>query len=424
MKISVVGGGNAGVWTALHYAFYTRHDKKVEIELIHDPAIDTFPVGQATTLDVVNLLWLACGTTWYNNVIRATPKLGILYENWSKKNPNIYHAFPYKDIAIQIDPKYFQRYLLDSGWFDVKEENVTDLDKLDTDVIFDCRGRQDDFSPENHDVEYDDMFCPVNSVLLAVGPQDKLQLWSRHAATPDGWAFIIPNTTDTLSYGYLYNSDITPLETAQTNFKELYPDISESYSGHFEHTQETFNLPFRSYIAKEPARIDDAGRKIILNGNRLGFLEPMESTSIGMYLAVSRFCFEWVIGLDGVERSMQAYHTLSPNAINQMNRIQTRDVTSRIKNYYNEIYTFILWHYVKGSIYDTPFWEYAKRETPPIFEEFKNPNFDNLVEFANSMDYTDCRNITDQPASTVAFCEFAQWPPYSIKLWYDEYINA
>ena len=421
MKISVVGGGNAGLCTALHYAFYTRHDKKIEVELIHDPGIDTFPVGQATTLDVVNLLWLACGTTWYDNAIRATPKLGILYENWSKKNPNIYHAFPYKDLAMQVDPKYFQRYLLDSGWFDVKEENVTDFDKLDTNVIFDCRGRLD---LESHGDVYDEMYCPVNSVLLAVGPQDKLQLWSRHAATPDGWTFIIPNTTDTLSYGYLYNSDITSLETAQTNFKELYPDISESYSEHFGHTQEIFNLAFRSYIAKEPVRVDDAGRKIILNGNRLGFLEPMESTSIGMYLAVSRFCFEWIVGLDGVDRVMQPYHTLSPHAINEMNKIQTFDVTSRIKNYYNELYTFILWHYVKGSVYDTPFWEYAKRETPPIFEEFKNFNFDTLVKFSNSLDYTDCRNITDQPPSAIAFCEFAQWPPYSIKLWYDEYINA
>ena len=77
-KISIIGGGNAGVWTALHYAYYTRNDKeKTEIELLYDPEIDTFPVGQGTTLDVVNLLWYACGTDWYNNEIRATPKSSI-----------------------------------------------------------------------------------------------------------------------------------------------------------------------------------------------------------------------------------------------------------------------------------------------------------------------------------------------------------
>ena len=34
MKIAIIGGGNAGVWTALHYAYYAH--KNIEIELIHD----------------------------------------------------------------------------------------------------------------------------------------------------------------------------------------------------------------------------------------------------------------------------------------------------------------------------------------------------------------------------------------------------
>ena len=84
MKICVVGAGNAGVITALHYAHYTRDFGDIEIELVHDPEIPVVPVGQGTLLDVTNLLWNALGTDWYTNKIKATPKLGILYENWGK----------------------------------------------------------------------------------------------------------------------------------------------------------------------------------------------------------------------------------------------------------------------------------------------------------------------------------------------------
>ena len=48
-------------------------------------------------------------------------------------------------------------------------------------------------------------------------------------------------------------------------------------------------------MAKEPLRIDSNGRKIILNCNRLAFLEPMESTAIAFYLGVARYTFDWVM---------------------------------------------------------------------------------------------------------------------------------
>ena len=335
MKIVIIGGGSAGVWTALHYGYWTRNIKDIEVELIYDSEIDSFPVGQGTTLDVVTLLWAACGTDWYHNEIRATPKLGILYENFSKKNKNIYHPFPFNLIAMQMDSNYLQKYILNSGLFAVKEGNVTDLDMVDADVIFDCRG-----NTKKDSIEYESLYCPVNSVLLAVGPSpDNPQLWSRHVATPDGWTFVIPNTTDSTSYGYVYNKDITPLETAKTNFREVFPEASESYSEHFDHKQEIVNLPFESYIAKTPIRIDSNGRKIILNGNRLAFLEPMESTAIGFYLEVAKKTFDWVITRDNL---------LSQKAELSRKIFHSNEIISNIRGYFNEIYTFIIVFIVSG----------------------------------------------------------------------------
>ena len=389
MKIVIIGAGNGGVWTALHYAYHSRKAEEIEIELIHDPEIDSFPVGQALFPGQSALLYAACDISWYSNEVRATPKLGILYENWSKGTPNLYHEFPFDQIAMQADPKYLQRYILNSGLFVVKEGNVTDLDTVDADVIFDCRGN---IGKDN--IEYESLYSPVNSVLLAVGPPpEKPQLWSRHVATPNGWTFVIPNTTETLSYGYLYNSNITSIEEAKINFREVFPEAKGSYSQHFEHRDEIINLPFESYIAKNPIRIDSNGRKIILNGNRLAFLEPMESTVIGFYHAVAIFALDWIRGKDNVDAAL---------------------VVANIKKMIHEIHTFTSWHYTKGSVYDTPFWRSAQVQTSAMFEQ-PDELFQNIVDLAKITDYVDV-DITFKG-------RYGLWPAASIKRWYDGYIN-
>ena len=383
MKIAIIGGGSAGVWTALHYGFFTRNDKNIEVELLYDPEIDSFPVGQGTVPEVASLLWAACGTDWYHNEIRATPKLGILYENFSRENTNIYHPFHLNSIALQSDPKYLQKYILNSGLFAVKEEHVTDLETVDADVIFDCRG-----NVNTEDIEYAPLYIPVNSVLLATSTMnDNTQNWTRSVATPDGWTFVIPNTTNTTSYGYLYNKDITPLETAKTNFSEL-------FGKEFPNEIKAANLPFESYRAIESIRIDSNGRKIILNGNRLAFLEPLEATAIGFYLDVAKFTFNWVVG--------------------QMDIHEMNNVSASINNQIHELHTFILWHYIRGSVYDTPFWEIAQAKTTAIFEQ-PNEQFQQTVNLVKSLEYIDCRVSSHSP--------YGQWPMYSIKIWYDNYIK-
>ena len=57
-KITVVGGGNAGCFTALYCAWMDKQ-KDFEVELIYDPEIPPERVGQATILEASALLW-AC----------------------------------------------------------------------------------------------------------------------------------------------------------------------------------------------------------------------------------------------------------------------------------------------------------------------------------------------------------------------------
>ena len=49
-KITVVGGGNAGCFTAL-YCAWMDNQKDFEVELIYDPEIPPERVGQATILE-------------------------------------------------------------------------------------------------------------------------------------------------------------------------------------------------------------------------------------------------------------------------------------------------------------------------------------------------------------------------------------
>ena len=75
-KITVVGGGNAGCFTALYCAWMDKQ-KDFEVELIYDPEIPPERVGQATILEASALLWATTGFNWYDNKIHATMKSGI-----------------------------------------------------------------------------------------------------------------------------------------------------------------------------------------------------------------------------------------------------------------------------------------------------------------------------------------------------------
>ena len=108
MKITIVGGGNAGCLTALHYAYYTSNQPDIKIELRHDPEIQSEKVGQATVLTTPCLLWEALGFDWHNNKLDATFKSGILYENRGNKNKKFFHGFPADRMAMHFSPKRLQ----------------------------------------------------------------------------------------------------------------------------------------------------------------------------------------------------------------------------------------------------------------------------------------------------------------------------
>ena len=165
MKIAIIGAGNAGCITALHYQKYlSEQSNKFEIEIYHSPHYYPIEkVGQGTTLSVPELIADVLDINWYNNPIGATFKSGILYEGWGRKNKKIFHPFQWNDMGIHFVPKKLSEVVCNSGFFKVKDQIIKNPEEeIDADVIFDCRGRH------NRDKNnYDTLTNPLNSVLLS-----------------------------------------------------------------------------------------------------------------------------------------------------------------------------------------------------------------------------------------------------------------
>ena len=360
-KITVVGGGNAGCFTALYCAWMNKQ-KDFEIELIYDPEIPPERVGQATVLEPPAILWAAIGFNWYKNNMNATFKTGILYEGWGKVNDKVFHDFPADSLAMHFCPIAMRKSILESKLFKVIEDTVDPKD-VDSDYVFDCRGKPDD--PSN----YDELINPTNACILAKPNFDNKANWSRHVATPDGWSFIIPAAeSHSGSMGYCYNSNITSREEAEKNLNDMF-DV-----------EITTNIEYKNYIAKEPV-IDN---RIFLNGNRLFFLEPLESSSTQTYIEMARAVFDYYL-----QGKVSAVH-----------------VKEDIRRFVQQVQNFVLWHYQFGSKYDTPFWEYAKSLT------FEDEEFNTFLEYSK---ISDCIPVSYGGDTKHKF--YATVTPYSFKNW-------
>lgn len=330
-KIAVVGAGNAGCITALHFKTYLPN---LEIDLYHDSVNHPIErVGQGTTLPVANLIQRSLGMNWFENDLGATIKTGILYKNWGLKKEKIFHYFQEMyQVSMHYTPKKLSDCVLSSGKFNVKEQEIKDPEKeIDADFIFDCRGK----NARNKD-NLGSLDNPVNSVLLSSLPRKELR-WTEAIATPNGWTFIVP-IEDKLSLGYLYNSSITTKEEAIKDFRERFKVEEIEHSMHFE-----------NYCAFNPF----VGERTLLNGNQCAFIEPLEATATGLYHWIAKVGFDFFV-----------------------NKMEIPECTKLIHKEVNQIEQFILWHYKTGSKFNTPFWEHVKTlPFSPIEMPSANENF-------------------------------------------------
>ena len=374
-KIAIIGAGNAGCISALHF-YYHNHDK-YEIEIYHSPEEHPIErVGQGTVVPPAELIASVLDLNWYapENPIGATFKTGILYEGWGKSKDEFFHPFPMTNMSMHYVPQKLSNAVLESGLFKVKQQTINDPEKeIDSDWIIDCRGRR------NRDKDnYEPLINPLNSCLLyRKEGRDSNLIYTRTVATPNGWTFVVPNS-DSVSYGYLYNDTITSTQVAREDFLERFnlPETDGS------------NLKFDNYIAKNVC----VGERTFLNGNRCGFLEPLEATATGFYQNVC-----------------QAIYCTTIDAIPR------EKVNTYVRDEMFRLEKFILWHYQFGSKYDTPFWKYAK--SLPFEPDDK---FNYMVEVSKNMTNLEIDKQYDPRISDL----YGQWSYISFKNWYENSLDT
>ena len=364
-KIAIIGAGNAGCISALNLQFLNITDDYDidEIEIYHDPNSPIERVGQGTQLNIRETVFDVLDINWVTkNTIKATTKQGIRYKGWGKKNDDFFHPFQTGSVAMHYVPKLLSQQVLESGLFNVVEKTITNPEnEIDATYIMDCRGR-----PDELDDSYDILTNPINSVILArkEGANPHL-LWTEHIATPNGWVFVIPNH-DSVSYGYLYNNTITTKEDAEKDFVERFDVEPNDY------------LSFNNYVAKNMW----TGEKTILNGNSYSFIEPMEAIASAVHHNISECLYDVLIG----ERSRE-------------------EVNDSVYNEMHQIQDFILWHYKNGSIYDTPFWNYAQSLAYTNEEELIN-------HIKKCLDLPSIVNLENFDLQ-----QYGHWVPSSFRIW-------
>ena len=366
MKIVIIGRGNAGCISALHFAYHRKSiDTKVEIELRYDSTIPPVPTGQGTTLEFTDILFKNFQLNFLQR-FPTTMKTGIMYENFTPKN--IFHPFPIGSYALHFEPKSFQDFICSELQVDFKEtdENVENYNSVDADYIIDCRG-----SKNNNPDDYYTLVNPLNCALLATLPKKENDvLYTRSIAHKNGWCFYIP-LPDKTSLGYLFNTNITSTEDAISDFKETF---------NVENINRVF--PFQQYVAKNPI-IED---RVLLNGNKLFFLEPLEATAMSAYLRFNRFYFDYIFN----------------NANKEL-------VVHNVYKYVQEIQNFILWHYANGSIYKTKFWEHGQH----LWKQHRKDDIERIITTVKGM------SKEDVSKSISSVFSYGQWEKWNFKLWLD-----
>ena len=79
MKITILGAGNAGCVSLLHFYYIQKFiNQSLELELIYDKNIDPVPVGQGTNLTVSDIVNVCCAIIVISSLTAAPTPSTIL----------------------------------------------------------------------------------------------------------------------------------------------------------------------------------------------------------------------------------------------------------------------------------------------------------------------------------------------------------
>jgi hypothetical protein len=363
-KIAVIGTGTAGILSLSHCLAHL--DTTWEVYSIYDPKKPILGIGESTSTQIPENLFNSIGFNLnddnHRNSLDATIKLGVKFSNWREKDfyshmmvPRYgihFNNFKLREYAFENFRKIYGTRFNEihgevTSTTNIPEgvEIVIDGDTNIFDFVIDCGGWPADYDEYNYTP-----YIPVNSCLVNMIPEPGHWKHTEHVATPDGWMFGIPLQTRQ-GWGYLYNKDITSKEQAIENMSRFFD--KEKFDSK---NLKEFN--FKSYRAKK--YIDG---RIVKNGNRALFYEPIEALSGYFYDQVLRYFFDYLLL-----------------------KYNEEQVNKELDIMANNIELGICYLYHGGSTYNTDFWKHAVEQSNKKLnsDEYWKHTVDKIKELKNS----------------------------------------
>jgi len=337
-RIAVVGAGTAGLISLGN--LLPKVTNSWDIVSIYDPTKPILGIGESTNPNFVRVLQEAVQFTVEDmHELDATLKFGTKYKRWRENefvNPLFGAGFAihFNNFALRefFFKKFYQRFpqKFKEIHGDVSQiipghssaKVIVDGKTEEFDYVIDCRGFPPDLS-----VGYIKSDCsPVNHCVVYSVPPENQESFTEHIAMKHGWMFGVPLTTRT-TYGYLYNDTMSKKEDVVAELgKYLNVDIDQT---------KLIEYKFTAYYARTPLE----GR-VLKNGNRALFFEPLSASSIYIYVSLIDSFIDHLIspGTCTVE---------NVNEIFVLSSIGLEDMLSYI--------------YHGGSTFNTKFWGYASK---------------------------------------------------------------
>lgn len=354
-RLGVIGAGSAGI-LSLSY-FLSHMSNEWDIVSIYDPTVPILGIGESTNPSFIRILEL--GTRFSvsedTDALDSTLKFGTKFIGWREYdwlNPLItggvavhFNNFKLKEFAFSRFPALWPHK------FKVIEGNVEHIDNTDVnitltvngnaevfDYVIDCRG-----FPEDLNEDYHVSSCSLlNHCLVHSFDRFESIEYTEHIATENGWMFGIP-LTQRKTYGYLFNDTITKLEDAKANMAQhLNVAVDE--------------LKLKEYNFKPYYTTKLVDKRLMKNGNRALFFEPISATSINQYYQTCEILFKHVTNQITAEQANQ-------------NFIFQSKVVEDIINFY----------YHGGTTYDSEFWQNASANAIK--------NLDGNLQFQDMINY-------------------------------------
>ena len=380
MKIAVLGIGTAGLTSLSHCLAHL--DETWQVYSISDPSTPILGIGESTTPAIPGILYNGTRFTLLQDSgeLDATVKYGVKYTGWREKDffskiVPPHHAIHFNNFRLKEfcfnrfkkiwGEKFISIYGKITDVVSNTESVTVELDDaiLEFDYVVDCRGYPDDYTDYTLSKS-----IPVNHCLVHAINTPGDWNYTFHQAHANGWMFGIPLKTRQ-GWGYLYNDTVTSRKDAVDDIANIFKTDKDKL--------DLREFSFKTYYANKFLE----GR-VLKNGNRALFFEPMEALSGSFYTAV-----------------MSSFISLVNKDINEDHLNQS--LTNTAQDFEN----FICYVYHGGSTYDSEFWNMAKNQCS---EHLKNSK--RFKEFTSLI-----KEVTPHQNASGA----TSWPPFLTANWLD-----